>query len=142
MVAQAVPPVHGNTAFVDKEGRLTTWAFNLLNKLLDRTGGPTSDKVDAAHQLGMNAVPQGTEVVAGGGVQGGGKLGGNVGVQLYVAVTSVANLPTGTALSPGDMAYALDGLKPGESSGSGTGVPVFWTEGGWYSACSGTVVGA
>jgi hypothetical protein len=139
MTAQAVPPVPGNLPFVDGRGYLTKEAFSHLNCARKRSGGQV-DKVEAAYKTAAGAVPQGTEVVATGGVQGGGQLGGNVGLTLYVAVTSVANLPTTTALSPGDFAYALDGCKPGESSGSGTGVPVFWSAGGWYSACSGTVV--
>ncbi len=53
---------------------------------------------------------------------------------------TVADLPT-SSVSEGCSAYATDGLKPGESSGSGTGVPVFYSaNGSWYSMCAGTVV--
>jgi len=39
-------------------------------------------------------------------------------------------------------AVCSNGLKPGESSGSGTGVPVFFNPGTstWFSYCSGAVV--
>lgn len=54
---------------------------------------------------------------------------------------TVAELPTSTSLvAEGSMAYASNGCKPGEATGSGTGVPVFYSSGKWYSSCSGTVV--
>jgi hypothetical protein len=39
-------------------------------------------------------------------------------------------------------AVCSNGLKPGESSGSGTGVPIFFNPGTstWFSYCSGAVV--
>lgn len=119
-------------------GRLTAYGDAFLRKLFARTGG-TSDKVDAAHSLASNAVPQGTEVVAAGGLQNGGALGGNVGVALYRTKDATANLPV-TAICEGDWAYALDGRKPGETSGSGTGVPAIYSHGTWISAYSGAAV--
>ena len=54
---------------------------------------------------------------------------------------TVAELPTSNLLvTEGSMAYASDGCKPGEATGSGTGVPVFYSSEKWYSSCSGTVV--
>lgn len=59
---------------------------------------------------------------------------------------TVSNLPNATGvpgLTSGCVAYATDGLKPGESSGSGTGVPVFYSaDGTWKSSCSGSTVSA
>jgi hypothetical protein len=79
-------------------------------------------------------------VVAGAGLQGGGQVGPNVGVSLYAAVTAVAMLPT--AANAGDWAYATDGRKTGEGSGAGTGVPVWWSNTGWYAVDSGALVTA
>lgn len=76
---------------------------------------------------------------AAGGLQKGGPLGGNVALTLYRSIDAAANLPA-SAISEGDWAYALDGRKPGEGAGAGTGVPVFWSQGGWISACSGAAV--
>lgn len=58
------------------------------------------------------------------------------------SVFTVATLPTSSSIvAEGSIAYASDGCKPGEASGSGTGVPVFYSKDGkWYSSCSGTVV--
>ena len=110
----------------------------MRSALLARTGGQ-SDKVDAAHALALAAVPKGTEVVAGGGLKQGGGLGGNVAVTFYVARSAAAMLPT-TSLDEGDWAYALDGLKSGESSGAGTGTPVWWSAGTWFAVWSGLAV--
>lgn len=41
---------------------------------------------------------------------------------------TVADLPTGTS---GAQAYATNGLKVGESTGNGTGVPVYYSNGAW-----------
>jgi hypothetical protein len=139
MTAQAVPTLNIGEAIVEpKSGRPTDYFFRAWQAIVARTGGET-DKVDAAHALASAAVPQGTEVVAAGGLQNGGALGGNVGVTLYRAVGPLANLPT-TAIAQGDWAYCLDGRKPGEGAGAGTGVPVFWSAGSWISACSGAAV--
>jgi hypothetical protein len=140
MRPQSVPFQDFSQPIVDPRTGLATSFFDtLMRALINRTGG-ASDKVDAAHALASAAVPRGTEVVAGGGLQDGGRLGGNVGVALYRAMAPVENLPA--AAQEGDWAYALDGLKPGESSGSGTGAPVFWANGGGGSACSGATVEA
>ncbi|HEY5289795.1 MAG TPA: hypothetical protein VIJ59_07150 [Caulobacteraceae bacterium] len=139
MTAQAVPTLNIGEAIVEpKSGRPTDYFFRAWQALTARTGGE-SDKVDAAHALASGAVPQGTEVIAGGGLQVGGALGGNVGLALYAAVAPVASLPT-AEVSEGDWAYALDGLKSGESSGSGTGTPVWRSAGAWYAAWSGLAV--
>jgi len=55
---------------------------------------------------------------------------------------SVAKLPRGSTTPTGSMVYANNGCKPGEASGSGTGVPVFWNASTqtWYSFCSGAAV--
>lgn len=47
----------------------------------------------------------------------------------------VANLPTSPTATEGAMAYATNALKTGETTGNGTGMPVFWsakTGGGWF----------
>lgn len=53
---------------------------------------------------------------------------------------TVAALPVTAA--PGQIAWASNGRKPGEGSGSGTGVPVFWNPNTtqWYSYLSGAQV--
>jgi hypothetical protein len=140
MTAELLPRPNYNQPFVDKTGTLSAWAEVFVRQVYNRLGGAV-DKVDAAATTAAAAVPQGTEVVAGGGLQVGGSLGGNVGVSLYVSVDALANLPT-TGVQDGDWAYALDGRKPGEGAGAGTGVPVVWSNGHWYSACSGAVVTA
>jgi hypothetical protein len=139
MVAIPVPVPDFKIAIVEPgTGVLTRYGYALVSALFNRVGGQ-SDKVDAAHALALAAVPQGTEVVAGGGLKQGGMLGGNVAVVFYVARAAAASLPT-TAMDEGDWAYALDGRKPGEGAGSGTGVPCFWSAGAWISACDGAVV--
>jgi hypothetical protein len=125
----------------DGRGVAHTWFRNLVDALWQRTGGRT-DKVEAAASIAASAVQQGVEVNALGGLQYGGPLGGNVGVALYVAYAAVADLPAVAGLSPGDWAYAMDGRKPGEGSGAGTGVPVFLSAGNWVSVCSGAAVTA
>jgi len=113
-----------------------TWFLAVWNRL----GGQT-DKVEAAYSAASAAAPATTEVVAGAGLQQGGQLAGNVAVELYVAMTNVASLPT-TGVNVGDWAYALDGCKVGEASGSGTGVPVWWSRTAWYAVDSAAVVSA
>ena len=67
-------------------------------------------------------MPQTRQVLGAGGLQNGGGLDVNLGLTLYRSIDALANLPT-VAISEGDWAYALDGRKPGEGSGAGTGVP-------------------
>jgi hypothetical protein len=110
-----------------------TW----LQSVQTRLGG-TFDKVEAAYKVANAAAPASAEVVAGAGLQGGGQVGPNVGLGLYLAITSVANLPTSAA--EGDWAYAIDGRKAGEAAGSGTGVPVWRSNSGWYAIDSGAAV--
>ncbi len=54
------------------------------------------------------------------------ELLGNAGIQLPSYTTVL--LPIGIS---GQMAYATDGLKIGESTGHGTGVPVYYSNGAW-----------
>ncbi|HXV00659.1 MAG TPA: hypothetical protein VG166_09185 [Caulobacteraceae bacterium] len=141
MASVNVPTLDYNAQLVDPaSGKLTRYGYELFRSLQERTGGQ-SDKVDAAHAIASAAVPQVTEVIGSGGLQEGGALGGNIGVSLYMAYAAVADLPTAKA-GEGDWAYALDGRKPGETTGSGTGVPCFWSSGGWISACDGAAVSA
>ena len=141
MTAQIVPALDFSAQIVDpRTGCLTTYGDAFLRALFNRTGGQ-SDKVEAASVLASGAVPRGTEVIAGGGLQVGGPLGGNVGLALYAAMDQVASLPV-TGVQEGDFAYALDGLKSGEASGSGTGTPCWFSGGDWYAAWSGTTVAA
>lgn len=53
---------------------------------------------------------------------------------------TVANLPAGG--QAGALAFATNGLKPGQATGAGTGVPVFFDGSAWFSMCSGTTVSA
>lgn len=52
---------------------------------------------------------------------------------------TVENLPTG---NEGEFAYATNGLKDGETTGNGTGVPVYWSNGEWRVFRNDTVVQA
>jgi len=113
-----------------------SWLLAVWNRL-----GGKDDKVEAAYAAASAAAPATTEVVAGAGLQQGGQLAGNVALELYVAMTNVAELPT-SGNNVGDWAYALDGRKVGEASGSGTGVPVWWSQSAWYAVDSGAVVSA
>lgn len=139
MTATSVPPPPLNRPFLDGIYVSTPWQI-WFSAMRDRSGGST-DKVDAAYQAAMAAVPQTTQVVAGGGLQVGGALSGNVGLTLYVAKAPVAALPT-AGNAQGDWAYALDGRKPGESAGAGTGVPCFWSGSSWIAVTSGVAVTA
>lgn len=106
--------------------------------------GWVSDLVAAFNLLSArtdSAVPTTRTVAAAGGLQGGGALAADVGLALYRVVVPVARLPLG-GNAPGDWAYAVDGCKPGEAAGSGTGVPVFWSHSAWFSACGGVPVTA
>ncbi len=141
MSAQSVNIPPWQAPMVDAAGRITSpWQW-WLTQMYDRSGG-TADKVDAAHAAALAAVPRTTQVVAGGGLQIGGALGGNVAVAFYRVRDGVANLPT-SGNSEGDWAYALDGCKTGETTGAGTGVPVWWSTpagvGGWYTAAGSAV---
>ena len=131
---QAVSYQDSSLPIVDtKTGVASPYFDTLIRSLIARTGG-ADDLIYAANLLAGQAVPQGTEVIAGGGLQVGGALGGNVGLALYVIIGPVAGLP---AAAEGDLAYATNGLKPGESSGAGTGVVVFYSHSNWISVCSG-----
>lgn len=52
----------------------------------------------------------------------------------------LANLPSpSSALRWGSMAYATDALKQGETTGNGTGVPVYYSNGNWYRMSDDTI---
>jgi hypothetical protein len=121
-----------------KSGQLTPYGYRVLKGMFDRLGGSV-DAVAAATNLAAGAAPQSTQIIPTAGLQVGGDLSDNVGVALYAAISGAEDLPT-TGLATGDWAYAANGRKPGESSGAGTGVPVFWSNGAWISACSGAAV--
>jgi hypothetical protein len=112
-----------------------SWLLAVWNRL----GGQT-DKVEAAYATASAAAPATSEVVASGGLQRGGQIGGNVGVALYVAITDVASLPT-LGVNDGDWAYALDAQKIGEAAGEGTGAPVWYSRGDWYDVDTGAASG-
>jgi hypothetical protein len=140
MASQPVPNPPFGVPLVDRAGFMTSaWRIYEQAKFL-HLGGKT-DKVEAAHLTAIAAVPKTTEVVAGGGLQIGGALAGNVGLALYRGKVAVAGLPT-TGNSEGDLAYALNGRKVGEGAGSGTGVPVWWSGTHWYAFWSSAVVTA
>jgi hypothetical protein len=123
----------------DSQGYVSRAWQPVLQALFQRTGG-NFDKVEAAYAASQAAAPGTAEVVAGAGLQGGGQVGPNVGLSLYLARTDVASLPTSAA--EGDWAYALNGRKTGEAAGSGTGVPVWWSNGHWVAVDSGAAVAA
>lgn len=125
-------------AFVDESGNLTIWARQFLTAVFNRLGGPL-DKVDEAFVLASGAVPQTTEIVAAFGLAGGGALTANVGVQLGMGAFTVAALPTGAL---GQWAYAVDGRKHGESSGSGSGTWTWFDGSNWICMDSGATVAA
>jgi hypothetical protein len=98
------------------------------------------DKVDAAYKAAVAAAPAATQVLGAGRLSGGGALSGNVAVALYRVKAIVAALPA--KATEGDWAYALNGRKPGEGAGAGTGVPCFWSGTHWIAVTSGVAVTA
>ena len=60
-------------------------------------------------------------------------LNSGIAINPVPATYTVAGLPTMGAL--GQMAFASNALKPGETTGSGTGMPVFWDQftGSWFT---------
>lgn len=141
MTAKPVPQPAWKWPLVGPTGIASRWAQDHFQAMYERAGAQ-SDKVDAAHAMATAAVPRGTQVVAAGGLKQGGALGGNVGLALYAAIDTVAVVTALTGAAVGDWAYCLNGRKPAEGAGAGTGVPVFWDGAGWISACSGTAVAA
>ena len=130
---------------------MTLPLFNFSQPIIDRDGFPTKPFSDwmramqsqgsASATLAAGAVPSSRNVVATGGLHVGGALGDDVGLALYRALTGVSSLPT-TGNAEGDLAYALNGRKPGEGAGLGTGVVCFYSTGQWYAVTSGAVVTA
>ena len=125
-VSSAAPLVGGT-------GRSTPYFQGWLSSLVDA--------LNAAATQASNAAPATLKIVAAGGLQRGGPLRDEVGLALYRAVKPTAQLPI-TGNAPGDWAYALDGRKPGEAAGAGTGVPVFWSVSAWFAVTSGAQVTA
>jgi len=140
MTATRIPPPPFNSPFLDGGFVSKTWRL-FLSALYNAVYSEGFDKVDAGYQAALAAVPQGAEIEAVGGLHLGGGLGGNVAVAFYKAMTAVATLPA-AGVNEGDWAYAYDGRKVGEGSGSGTGVPVWWSNGSWRAVDSGAVVAA
>jgi hypothetical protein len=131
----STPPF--SVPLTDTQGYVSRAWQPVLQALFARTGG-NFDKVEAAYTTAQQAVPATAEVVAGAGLQGGGRVGPNVGLSLYVAITNVANLPTSAA--EGDWVYALNGRKTGEAAGAGTGVPCWSSNNVWIAVDSGAAV--
>jgi hypothetical protein len=139
MAATPTPKPPFQIPLTDAQGYVTTGWQPFIQALFAKTGG-VFDKVETAYSAAIAAAPGTAEVVAGAGLQGGGQVGGNVGLTLYAAIGQVASLPSPAA--EGDWAYAVDGRKTGEGAGEGTGVPVWWSIDAWYAADSGAVVAA
>lgn len=141
MVATRVPPPPFNTPVLDGRTFASAWKY-WIQAINDAIYGEGFDKVDAGYQTAAAAAPASAQVVAVGGLQGSGSaIGENVGIALYRAITGLSGLPA-TGNHEGDWAYCLDGRKTGEGAGAGTGVPVWWSNGGWYAADSGAAVAA
>jgi hypothetical protein len=138
MAATRIPPPPFATPFLDGQFVSNAWQF-FITALYNALYGEGFDKVDAGYTAAVAAAPASTEVVAVSGLQLGGPIGGNTALGLYRTMDIVANLPA-TGNARGDVAYALDGRKPGEGSGAGTGVPVWWSGLNWYAVTSGAVV--
>ena len=126
-------PVSSSVAIVAMDGRPTPYFQGWLTNVVAA--------LNAAAALASKSAPATLNIVAAGGLQRGGSLQDDVGIALYRAVKPVAQLPV-TGNAPGDFAYALDGRKPGETEGAGTGVPVFWSVTAWFAVTSGAQVTA
>ena len=122
-------PLSAAQPIADAAGRPTSAFQAWLTRLVAMVA-------DSAARV-ATAVPGDRQVVAIAGLQAGGPLSDEVGIALYCSLTAVALLPPATT---GDWAYALDGRKPGEAAGTGTGVPVFWSNGAWIAVTSGAPV--
>jgi hypothetical protein len=140
MTATVVPPPPFTTPFLDGPTISNAWQV-WISAIQSAVYGPGFDKVDAGFTAAMAAAPAARQIVGVGGLQVGGALTGNVAVALYAAKTTVAGLPT-TGVAEGDWAYALNGRKPGQAAGAGTGVPCFWSAGAWIAVTSGVAVTA
>ena len=140
MTAVFVPAPPVNQPLAGPDGRLSRAWRGFFLALYNRGGG-AADKVEAAHGAALAAAPAATQVVAVGGLHTGGDLTANVAVSLYRAISAVAALPP-LGNTEGDWAYALDGRKPGESAGAGSGAPCFWSSGQWIAVTSGVAVTA
>ena len=122
-----------STPIVGPGGRPSSYFLSWLSSVVGA--------LNAASQLAAAAVQPTLNIVPTGGLQRGGSLSADVGVSMYRAMVTVAQLPM-TGNTTGDWAYAVDGRKPGESDGNGTGTPVFWSVSAWFSATSGYQVSA
>jgi hypothetical protein len=88
---------------------------------------------NSAHggQITFQVVPIGTTAAVGVVLLDGKRLsitGGSSGIVLRHVGFTVASLPSGLE---GDQSYATNGRKIGEGVGSGTGVPVYFSNGSW-----------
>ncbi len=105
-------------------GRPTAYLLGWISDLVSTVNG-MAGRLDGAACAART-------VAASGGLQGGGTLASDVGLALYRAVAPVAQLPS-SGNAPGDWAFAVDGRKPGEPAGAGTGTPVFWSHSAWFA---------
>ena len=129
---------------------MTFPSFNFSQPVVDADGFASKPLRDwmAAVAGAVNAaattaatVPSTRNVVTVGGLHGGGALSADIGLRLYKVSTIVASLPT-SGNANGDLAYALNGRKPGEAAAAGTGVVVFWSRSAWIAVTSGVAVTA
>jgi hypothetical protein len=140
MTATRLPPPPFNTPLLEAGFVSSAWQF-FVTALYNIVYEDGADKVEAAHAAAQASVRQSTQVIAGGGLQVGGQLSDNVAIALYRVKAAVAALPR-AGNAEGDWAYAINGRKPAEAAGSGTGVPCFWSNGAWVAATSGAPVAA
>ncbi len=141
MTASKIPAPPFNRPMLDGTAVSAAWQF-WFSAVYQALYGEGFDKTDAAYQAAMAAAPASAEIAAVGGLhQIGSTIGGNIGVALYKAMTPVAGLPS-SGNAEGDWAYAFNGRKIGEAAGAGSGVPAWWSNGGWYAVDSGALVAA
>ncbi|HWE98693.1 MAG TPA: hypothetical protein VG248_02750 [Caulobacteraceae bacterium] len=138
MAAVSLPPPPIKVPFLDGLNVSQVW-LRWFEAVRDRLGG-SSDKVEEAWKYGAQAAPATAEVVAIGGLHGGGAVGGNTALALYVSVCTVDLLPA--TAGEGDLAYAQDGRRGSQTSGNGTGVPCWYSGGSWFAIDSGSAVAA
>jgi hypothetical protein len=139
MSAVTVPPPPYSQALLEGGFLSRPWR-TFIQALYRQVFGGGFDKVDAAYEAAISAAAASTQVLGAGGLTGGGALSGNVAVALYRVKAIVAALPA--KATEGDWAYALNGRKPGEGAGAGTGVPCFWSGTHWIAVTSSAAVTA
>jgi hypothetical protein len=62
--------------------------------------------------------------------------------QLFICCFGVAASTSPAGTTEGQQGYCTNGLKRGETSGTGTGVPVYWSQGFWRIATTDVPVSA